>query len=200
MPAPDAVAPGLRGRVATDQPLAPVWRMAGMRRFLIHRKMLSCQVRIGVVSRRFCPTAQRVKNALRFSSAIHSIGHRTRKSCMLFRTIDRHAPSPYKKLLWAGIGVVLLGQLGAMYWLCSQQVNEARVRQSATQVQRMSISHCLQSGAQGNGGDCARQFTTANHAGAFRDGDVVTTSRRGPSLALARNLITSATPVSTGYR
>ena len=115
-------------------------------------------------------------------------------------TIRRDARSPYTRLLWAVAGVVLLAQLAAMFWLCSQQVNDARVRQAATQIYRGSISNCLQGSSEANVGTCRRQLVTANTESAFTDGGVVTISRRAAGVALSRNSISSAAPVSFDFR
>ena len=119
---------------------------------------------------------------------------------MFSTTIRRDERSPYTLLLWAVAGVVLLAQLAAMFWLCSQQVNNARVRQAATQIKRVAIGNCLQGTSEANVGTCTRQLVRANTESALTDGGVVTISRRAAGVVLSRNSINSAAPASFDFR
>lgn len=74
---------------------------------------------------------------------------------MWSQLIDPTADKLRAKLFWAVIGVVLLGQLVAIYMLCSQQVRNAHVRETAIQVQRTAINDCLQYLPNATVGSCA---------------------------------------------
>jgi hypothetical protein len=47
-------------------------------------------------------------------------------------------------LLWAALGAVALAQLVAFWMVCSHQVRQAEVRDTAIAVQQMALSDCLQ--------------------------------------------------------
>lgn len=59
------------------------------------------------------------------------------------RTTAR-TPDVYRdKLFWAIASAMVVGQLGAFWALCSQQVRKAEMREATTQVERMAVSDCL---------------------------------------------------------
>ncbi len=46
--------------------------------------------------------------------------------------------------LWVMLGGIALGQLFALWLLCSHQVRKAEARQEAAVIQQMALSDCLQ--------------------------------------------------------
>lgn len=53
------------------------------------------------------------------------------------------ATSTRDKLLWTLLGALALAQLIALWMLCTHQVRQAEVRQTALQVQQVAIADCL---------------------------------------------------------
>jgi hypothetical protein len=53
------------------------------------------------------------------------------------------AGMPRKSLFWAVVGTLALGQLLAIWLLCSGQVRRAEVQDAMLQVQRMAVTDCL---------------------------------------------------------
>ena len=62
---------------------------------------------------------------------------------MLSRTFNRIAQSPWAKLVWAGVAVLVLVQVVAFYRLCMSQVERANQRQTVAVDQRNSLNDCL---------------------------------------------------------
>jgi len=58
---------------------------------------------------------------------------------MLPPLIDRTAHSPADKWLWALLGVLVVGQIVALWMLCSQQVEKAEVRDAAIRAERIAM-------------------------------------------------------------
>jgi hypothetical protein len=57
---------------------------------------------------------------------------------MLPPLLDKsHSPSA-EKWLWALLGVLVVGQIVALWMLCQQQVDKAQVREAALRVERMA--------------------------------------------------------------
>lgn len=57
--------------------------------------------------------------------------------------IGKTATSPYGKLFWAFIATLIVGQLAAVWMLCSQQVRTAQMRPAKPQVVRTAVADCL---------------------------------------------------------
>jgi hypothetical protein len=51
---------------------------------------------------------------------------------------------PQNRLLWTALGALALAQLVAFWMVCSHQVRQAEVRDTAIAVQQMALSDCLQ--------------------------------------------------------
>ena len=58
---------------------------------------------------------------------------------MLPPLIDKMHPSPADKWLWALLGVLVAGQVVALWLLCQQAVDRALVREAALQAQRLAL-------------------------------------------------------------
>jgi hypothetical protein len=70
-----------------------------------------------------------------------------RKTAMPAITADIHDDRPQlteHRLLWIGLGALVLAQLVAFWMVCSHQVRQAEVRDTAIAVQQMALSDCLQ--------------------------------------------------------
>ena len=48
------------------------------------------------------------------------------------------------RLFWSALGALALAQLVAFWMVCSHQVRQAEVRDTAVAVQQMALSDCLQ--------------------------------------------------------
>ena len=57
---------------------------------------------------------------------------------------DRPQQLPQNRLFWFALGALALAQLIAFWMLCSHQVRQAEVRDTALVVQQMALSDCLQ--------------------------------------------------------
>ena len=58
---------------------------------------------------------------------------------MLPPLIDRTQHSPADKWLWALLGFMVVGQLVALWMLCSQQVEKAEIRVAAARAERIAM-------------------------------------------------------------
>jgi hypothetical protein len=58
---------------------------------------------------------------------------------MLPPLLDRTHPSPADKWLWALLGVLVVGQLFALWMLCRQQVEKAEVREAQLRAERLAL-------------------------------------------------------------
>ena len=57
--------------------------------------------------------------------------------------IEATATFPQAKLFWAFIASLIVGQLAAVWMLCSYQVRTAQVRHAGIQVERTVVADCL---------------------------------------------------------
>lgn len=74
---------------------------------------------------------------------------------MLSPSFNKTAASPMGKLLWAAIGVLVIGQLITFWMLCSQQVQKAQVRDASQRVQRVGVADCLRHAQGATKNSCA---------------------------------------------
>lgn len=58
---------------------------------------------------------------------------------MLPPLLDKSHPSPADNWLWALVGVLVVGQLVALWLLCSEQVHKAEVREAALHAERVAM-------------------------------------------------------------
>jgi hypothetical protein len=58
---------------------------------------------------------------------------------MLPPLLDNSQPSPADKWLWALLGALVVGQIVALWLLCSQQVEKAQVRDAVLHAQRTAM-------------------------------------------------------------
>lgn len=59
---------------------------------------------------------------------------------MLPPLLDNSQPSPADKWLWALLGALVVGQVVALWLLCSRQVEKAEVREAALRAQRVAMT------------------------------------------------------------
>ena len=76
---------------------------------------------------------------------------------MLSRTLNQIDQSPWDKLVWAGVCVVALVQVVALYQLCTSQVARAQARETVAVEQRNALTDCLDYGQRSTISSCARQ-------------------------------------------
>jgi undecaprenyl pyrophosphate phosphatase UppP len=62
---------------------------------------------------------------------------------MLENTLEQIDRTPRAQLLWLMAGALVLGQLAAVYLLCSHQVSQARARDASLQQRQLAIAQCL---------------------------------------------------------
>jgi hypothetical protein len=86
------------------------------------------------------------------------------------------------RLFWAALGALVLAQLVAFWMVCSHQVRQAEVRDTAIAVQQMALSDCLQYIPGSTIASCSTQL---EHAKAIQP---------------APAAVTGAMPVSYSYR
>ncbi len=79
---------------------------------------------------------------------------------MLSPNFDKIAASPMGKLLWAAIGVLVVGQLITFWMLCSQQVQKAHMRDASQRVQRVAVADCLRHAPGATKNSCAGAVST----------------------------------------
>lgn len=53
--------------------------------------------------------------------------------------LDKSHPSPADKWLWALLGVLVAGQIVAIWMLCQQQVDKAQVRDAAVRTEHLAM-------------------------------------------------------------
>lgn len=75
---------------------------------------------------------------------------------MLSRTLNQVAQSPWAKLVWAGVGVLVLIQMVVFYKLCTSQVDRAHARETMAVQQRNALTDCLDYGAKSTISSCSR--------------------------------------------
>ena len=78
---------------------------------------------------------------------------------MLSRTFNRIAQSPWAKLVWAGVAVLVLVQVVVFYRLCMSQVERANQRQTVAVDQRNSLKDCLDFQRKSTISNCNRSAT-----------------------------------------
>ena len=87
------------------------------------------------------------------------------------------------RLLWIGLAALALAQLVAFWMLCSHQVRQAEVRDTAIAVQQMALSDCLQYIPGSTIASCSNQIERAK-----------------AMQANTTTAVTGAMPVSFSYR
>lgn len=58
---------------------------------------------------------------------------------MLPPLLDKTRPHPADKWLWAFLGFMVVVQLGALWMLCSDQVQKAELRDAAVRAERLAL-------------------------------------------------------------
>lgn len=64
-------------------------------------------------------------------------------------------------LFWAALGALALGQLMALWLVCSQQVQQAQARQTTVTMQETALAECLRAKPAADMGICTRRFAEA---------------------------------------
>jgi hypothetical protein len=62
---------------------------------------------------------------------------------LLSGLLDPQTQMPRTRMFWAVVGALILGQLMALWVLCSHQVRKAEARQTDVQVQQLALADCL---------------------------------------------------------
>ncbi|HVE53264.1 MAG TPA: hypothetical protein VNB23_07740 [Ramlibacter sp.] len=63
---------------------------------------------------------------------------------ILAAVIDPHTQEPRNRMFWVLLGALVMGQLFALWLLCSHQVRKAEARNNEVMVHQMALSDCLQ--------------------------------------------------------
>ena len=111
---------------------------------------------------------------------------------MLSPTLNQINQSPWAKLVWAGVAVLVLIQVVAFYRLCTSQVARAQARESMAVEQRNALTDCLDYLHQSTISSCSRQ------AGGTRasDDSGSLASRDLPRMRSSQAALSSVAPVS----
>ncbi|MDB5858065.1 MAG: hypothetical protein JWQ76_1754 [Ramlibacter sp.] len=96
---------------------------------------------------------------------------------------DDRQQLPQNRLLWGALGALVLVQLVAFWMLCSHQVRQAEVRDTAIAVQQMALADCLQYIPGSTIASCTSQLQQAK-----------------ATQPAATTAVTGAMPVSYNYR
>lgn len=84
---------------------------------------------------------------------------------MFSRTLNQVVQSPWARLVWAAIAVLVLVQVVAFYRLCTGQVERARAREAIVLEQRNMLTDCLDSVHKSTISSCSRQGVRSADAG-----------------------------------
>jgi hypothetical protein len=109
---------------------------------------------------------------------------------MLSRTLNQIQESPWGKLVWAFVGVLVVLQMVAFYRLCTSQVARAHARETIAVEQRDALTDCLDYLAKSTISSCVRSAATDREAGSLESRDL-------PSVTSSKQAVFStAVPVS----
>lgn len=109
---------------------------------------------------------------------------------MLSPTLNQINQSPWAKLVWAGVGVVALVQVVALYQLCSSQVARANARETTAVEQRNALTDCLDYMNKSTISSCARRSAGS------RGGEGSLARRDMPQARSSQAVLSSVVPVS----
>jgi hypothetical protein len=75
-----------------------------------------------------------------------------------------HLPpqSAREKMFWASVAVLAVGQLAAIWMLCSHQVRQAQARAATMQVERSALADCLRYIPGSTPHHCSARLATAH--------------------------------------
>jgi hypothetical protein len=62
-----------------------------------------------------------------------------KESAMLPPLLDKAQTSPADKWLWALLGLLVVGQVVALWMLCQQQVEKAEIRDAQVRIERFAL-------------------------------------------------------------
>jgi hypothetical protein len=77
---------------------------------------------------------------------------------MFARLLHPSADITRDKLFWLIASVMVVGQLAALWMLCSYQVRQAELRHATVQVERLAVTECLRSTPGATLNSCAAQL------------------------------------------
>ena len=115
---------------------------------------------------------------------------------MLSATLTQINQSPWAKLVWAGVGVVALVQVVALYQLCSSQVDRASARETTAVEQRNALTDCLDYMNKSTISSCARR-SAGNRGG---EGASSLARRDMPQARSSQAVLGSVVPVGYVFR
>ncbi len=78
---------------------------------------------------------------------------------MLPQMLAKCTPTSARNLLWAVIGALMLGQVVALWMLCSHQVRQAQARDAGVQMERLARADCLRQASKATPDSCASRAT-----------------------------------------
>ena len=78
---------------------------------------------------------------------------------MLDAALEQIRHMPGDRLLWPTVAALMVGQLLAIYLLCSSQVSLARDREASLQRRQLAIAQCLQTVPKATRSSCSREPT-----------------------------------------
>ena len=76
---------------------------------------------------------------------------------MLSRAVNQIQQSPWARLVWAGIAVLVLVQVVVFYRLCVSQVERAHARETVAVIERNTLTDCLDFLQKSTISTCSRQ-------------------------------------------
>ena len=112
---------------------------------------------------------------------------------MLSRTFNQLAQSPWARLVWAGVAVLALLQVVALYRLCTSQVARAQARETMAVEQRNALADCLDFLHKSTISSCSRK-SAAHRGSGFDSGSLA--NRDLPRARSSQAILTSGVPVS----
>lgn len=113
---------------------------------------------------------------------------------MQFRSLARRADVPHEPWFRAALLALVVGQIAAIWMLCSHQVRQAELRHEAQQIERVALSDCLQQIPQSTLRSCASRIAPQTVP------EVNARDLLAESDAAARGMAAAAVPVSFTYR
>lgn len=110
------------------------------------------------------------------------------------RLPEKHADAPRgDRLFWAVLAALALGQLVALWMLCSHQVRKAQMRDVTLQVQRVAVADCLQYIPRATLNSCVNRVDPGS-----RGGDAVMAAGHKPDTAPGATRATMSSSTSAG--
>lgn len=83
---------------------------------------------------------------------------------LLASAVDPRLQPPRSRMFWVTVGLLIGGQLVALWLLCSHQVRKAEARSNELTVHQMALSDCLQYIPGSTIASCSAQLATQAQA------------------------------------